>query len=371
MRDISGNNVNLTLPTPGDTLSLSGSKALVVDGVSPTVINVTSSANNSSYNVGDTLDIIVQFDENMIVGTASLGCGDVLISSLPYTHSFYNTGQGNNWDVSGSDNEDVAYTLHLSEATTISVTTCNSGTNYDTKLQIFTANGQCVGTSAGYYNDDYSCSYNGLYATLPNCQLSAGTYYIVVDGYSTRNGNYTVSVEDITSRATTEVSNYDPQYEIDKLLNDGYQQWEIRDIIADQDVDEPVYSFSRTGTGIPQLTLETGSIDGVATYYSGDGNDSLAFQYIVGMGQNSNDLDYVSTTALELNGGTISDAAGNTATLTLPTPGALRSLGANKDIVIDGGVPQVTNVTSSVSDGNYITGAVSYTHLTLPTIYSV
>ena len=358
MRDISGNDVNLTLPIPGDTLSLSGSKALVVDGVSPTVINVTSSADNGSYNVGDTLDIIVQFDENMTVGTASLGCGDVLITSLPYTHSFYNTGQGNNWDVSGSDNEDVAYTLHLSEATTISVTTCNSGTNYDTKLQIFTANGQCVGTSAGYYNDDYSCSYSGLYATLPNCQLSAGTYYIVVDGYSTRNGNYTVSVEDITSRATTEVSNYDPQYEIDKLLNDGYQQWEIRDIIADQDVDEPVYSFSRTGTGIPQLTLETGSIDGVATYYSGDGNDSLAFQYIVGMGQNSNDLDYVSTTALELNGGTISDAAGNTAALTLPTPGALRSLGANKDIVIDGGVPQVTNVTSSVSDGNYITGDV-------------
>ena len=76
------------------------------------------------------------------------------------------------------------------------------------------------------------------------------------------------------------------------------------------------------------------------------------------MGQNSNDLDYVSTTALELNGGIISDAAGNTATLTLPTPGALRSLGVNKDIVIDGGVPQVTNVTSSVSDGNYITGDV-------------
>ena len=189
--------------------------------------------------------------------------------------------------MSGSDNADVAYTLHLSEATTISVTTCNNGTNYDSKLQIFTANGQCVGTSAGYYNDDYSCSYNGLYATLPSCQLSAGTYYIIVDGYSSRNGNYTVSVEDISGRATAEGSDYDSQYEIDKLLEDGYQEWEIRDMIADQDVDEPVYSFSRTGTGIPQLTLETGSIDGIATYNSGDGSTSLSFRYVVEMGQNS------------------------------------------------------------------------------------
>ncbi len=358
IRDASGNNVNLALPNPGDSLSLSGSKSLVVDGVLPSVINVTSSMNNGFYNVGDTLDISVQFNENMTVETASLGCGDFLITSFPYTHSYYNTGQENNWDVSGSDNADVAYTLHLSEATTISVTTCNSGTNYDSKLQIFTANGQCVGTSAGYYNDDYSCSYNGLYATLPNCQLSAGTYYIIVDGYSTSNGNYTVSVEDISSRVTADSdgNDYDSQYEINKLLGDGYQEWEIRDMVAEQNVDEPVYSFSRTGTGIPQLTLETGSIDGIATYNSGDGSTSLSFRYVVEMGQNSNDLDYVSTTALELNGGIITDAAGNTATLTLPTPGGIGSLGANKDIVIDGGVPQVTSVTSSVADGNYITG---------------
>ena len=122
-----------------------------------------------------------------------------------------------------------------------------------------------------------------------------------MDGYSSRNGNYTVSVEDISDRATADAGDYDSQYEIDKLLEDGYQEWEIRDMIANQDVDEPVYSFSRTGTGIPQLTLETGSIDGIATYNSGDGSTSLSFRYVVEMGQNSNDLDYVSTTALELN----------------------------------------------------------------------
>ena len=42
---------------------------------------------------------------------------------------------------------------------------------------------------------------------------------------------------------------------------------------------------------------------------------------------NKADLDYTSTGALTLNGGTIADLAGNTATLTLASPGAAGSLG--------------------------------------------
>jgi len=52
-------------------------------------------------------------------------------------------------------------------------------------------------------------------------------------------------------------------------------------------------------------------------------------------GDTSADLDYVATNSLALNSGTITDSAGNNATLTLPTPGAANSLGANKAIVID------------------------------------
>ena len=40
-----------------------------------------------------------------------------------------------------------------------------------------------------------------------------------------------------------------------------------------------------------------------------------------------------------------SDALGNNATLTLPSPGAAGSLGANKDIAIDGIAPTVSNAT--------------------------
>ncbi|MDD5581082.1 MAG: cadherin domain-containing protein [Methylobacter sp.] len=53
-------------------------------------------------------------------------------------------------------------------------------------------------------------------------------------------------------------------------------------------------------------------------------------------GDTAADLDYSSTTALSLNGGTIVDSSTSlTAILTLATVGAANSLGANKDIVID------------------------------------
>ena len=59
------------------------------------------------------------------------------------------------------------------------------------------------------------------------------------------------------------------------------------------------------------------------------------FKYTVQAGDASADLDYVATTSLSLNGGTIKNYNGNiSAVLTLPSPGASGSLGANKAIVI-------------------------------------
>jgi hypothetical protein len=97
-----------------------------------------------------------------------------------------------------------------------------------------------------------------------------------------------------------------------------------------------------TSGGTPYITLETGTTDSNASYVSGSGSATLIFNYTVAAGDNSADLDYVATTSLALNGGTIKDtAADNVATLTLPTPGAEGSLGANKDIVIDTTAPTV------------------------------
>ncbi|WP_323922770.1 beta strand repeat-containing protein, partial [Aeromonas caviae] len=95
------------------------------------------------------------------------------------------------------------------------------------------------------------------------------------------------------------------------------------------------FSEAVTVSGTPQLTLETGATDRTINYVSGSGSNTLTFNYTVQAGDTSADLDYLSAGALGLNGGTILDAAGNNATLTLPTPGGAGSLGANEAIVID------------------------------------
>ena len=109
-------------------------------------------------------------------------------------------------------------------------------------------------------------------------------------------------------------------------------------------------------TGTPQLTLETGTTDRTANYAGGNGSVTLIFNYVVQAGDTSSDLDYVNTTALALNGGTINDPGANAAVLTLPTPGTTGSLGLNKAIMIDTTAPTVTNVDSSNADGSYTTG---------------
>jgi hypothetical protein len=109
------------------------------------------------------------------------------------------------------------------------------------------------------------------------------------------------------------------------------------------------FSEAVTVTGTPQLTLETGTNDTVVNYASGNGTTTLTFNYRVRDGDSSSDLDYKATDSLALNGGTIKSSVGIDATLTLSSPGAAGSLGANKALVIDGVAPVITSVTSNGS----------------------
>ncbi|MDP4092783.1 MAG: Ig-like domain-containing protein [Bacillota bacterium] len=111
-----------------------------------------------------------------------------------------------------------------------------------------------------------------------------------------------------------------------------------------------------TVTGTPQLTLETGTTDRTLNYMSGSGTNTLTLIYTVQPGDTSSDLDYISTTALALNGGSIKDAAGNDAVLTLATPGTTGSIGANKSIVIDT-IASTVNSVSVPSSGTYPSGS--------------
>ncbi len=111
-------------------------------------------------------------------------------------------------------------------------------------------------------------------------------------------------------------------------------------------------------TGTPQLTLETGTTDVVLNYASGSGTDTLIFNYTVASGHTSADLEYVSSSSLALNGGTIKSLSGlDDAVLTLPAPGVGSSLGVNKDIILDAVAPAITSITSTTADGTYGVGS--------------
>ena len=95
--------------------------------------------------------------------------------------------------------------------------------------------------------------------------------------------------------------------------------------------------------GTPTLTLNDG---GTATYSGGSGSNTLTFSYTVGAGQNTSAL---AATAVNLNGGTIKDGAGNAASLSLT---GLTQTGPQ----IDTTPPTVSSVTATA--GDYDTGQV-------------
>ncbi|NGF57534.1 T9SS type B sorting domain-containing protein [Parapedobacter sp. SGR-10] len=166
-------------------------------------------------------------------------------------------------------------------------------------------------------------------------------------GYAGGTGNdFVLNSPDITAPTITSVTS--------STANGTYK---IGDVISVQvNFDETV-----NVSGTPRLTLETGTTDRTVDYVSGTGTSTLTFTYTIQAGDESVDLDYAATTALALNSGSIQDLAGNNATLTLFAPGAAGSLGANKDIVVDGVRPTATLV---VTDAALSAGETSLVTIT-------
>ncbi len=129
---------------------------------------------------------------------------------------------------------------------------------------------------------------------------------------------------------------------VDSTKSNGtYTSGEVIDI-------DVTFSNNVNVTGSPVLLLETGPTDRNAVYSpdadANDGDAITTFRYTVSSTDSSIDLDYVSTTALSLNGGMITGAVGD-ALLDLPMPGASGSLGDSKNIQIDAvGSPTLVSI---------------------------
>ena len=116
---------------------------------------------------------------------------------------------------------------------------------------------------------------------------------------------------------------------------------------------EPVVVVITGGT--PTLPLNTtGGTAGAAVYHSGSGSASLEFRYTVGTDHESGDLDLSSTaTALSLNDGTIKDVPGNNADLDLSGLTGADRLADQANLAVDGKIPAVTGVASPNASRTY------------------
>ncbi|MFC1767888.1 hypothetical protein ACFLZ2_05010 [Candidatus Margulisiibacteriota bacterium] len=286
IQDAATNNAVLTLPAPGGAGSLAGNKSIVIDTTGPAVSNVTSTKTNDTYTVGANMLISVTFDKIVTVvgGPPSL----TLDSGGTAT---YNSGSGTStifFDYTvgaGQDSADL-------DATTLNL------------------NGATIQDGIG----------NDAVLSLP-APGAAGSLSLNKDIAIDTTGPI---VSNITSTA----------------INQTYGVAAVIPITVTFDTPAVV----NTSGGTPILGLNSGG-GAVAFYNSGSGSTDLIFNYTVGVGQSTSDLDYSSANALVLGGGTIKDAVGNDANPMLPNPGASGSLGLNKDIAIDSDAPTIESVT--------------------------
>ncbi len=290
----------LTLASPGATGSISNTKSIVIDTTAPTVTGVTSTTANGSYGVGSVITITMAWSKPVVVtgtpalalnsgGTADYASGNGT-STLTFTYTV----------AAGQNSAKLDYT-------STAALTLNGGTIFDT-------------------------------VTNPN----AAVLTLAAPGAAGSISNTKSIVIDTTAPTVTGVTS--------TTANGSYGVGSVITITM-------AWSKPVVVTGTPALALNSG---GTADYASGNGTSTLTFTYTVAAGQNSSKLDYTSTTALTLNGGTIFDTVTNpnAAVLTLAAPGAAGSISNTKSIVIDTTAPTVTGVTSTTANGSYGVGSV-------------
>ena len=153
-------------------------KMLLIEQSTPT-INSGNIMSNSARQGGDT------FADAVAITFPYNGTGTTVGYANDYgpfddnSNMVCDFGFSSSWGLAG----DVVYKLTLLESVNIAIN--SFGSDYDTALGVYDSSN----TALVLANDDY----NGLQSYL-ECDLSPGTYYIVVDGYMSDEGNYEIAV---------------------------------------------------------------------------------------------------------------------------------------------------------------------------------
>ncbi|MCU4121977.1 Ig-like domain-containing protein [Variovorax sp. N23] len=294
--------------TAGNASAASAGRTITIDTTAPAVNSVAVPANNTYYS-GDALDFTVNFNEAVIVDTTGGTPRIAMVVGATTRYASYVAG-------SGSSALIFRYTVVNgdtdSNGITVGALSLNGGSLRDTAGNDATTTLNSVGSTVTVLVDGSQPSVTAIGASTADGSYGAGAVI-------------TITV-DFSSAVTVDTSG-----------------------------------------GTPTLALGSG---GSATYTGGSGSSTLSFSYVVAAGQNSADLDYSASSALALNGATITEVGGaqRSASVVLATPGTAGSLGANKNIVIDTAAPTTTVADAAFSADSGSSGSDFVTNTAAQTI---
>ena len=103
--------------------------------------------------------------------------------------NLHNSNRGKSNRV-GNPSSDYVMELNMTNSDTVIISTCNPGTNFDTYLRIYFDRN--LNTLLAE-NDDSNDNICGYYSEITT-SLAAGTYYIVVEGFSNEEGDFELSM---------------------------------------------------------------------------------------------------------------------------------------------------------------------------------
>ena len=364
IQDAATNDADLTLNSIGSTTGV------LVDAVAPTITSVGVPA-NGYYQTGQNLDFTVNFDENVTVtGTPTM---PITIGATPVNASYISgsgtgalvfryTVQAGEQDLDGisvgsalalsggtirdaaTNNADLTlnsvgstsnvFVYSIVPAVTISTTApalVNAGftltVTFTEAVTGFTA-GDVTATNATVSN--LATSDNITY-TLDVTPTADGAVTLQVPAASAvnvaGNGNTASNTLSRTYDATAPVVTT-----VAVPTNGYYKTGGILTFTVN-------FSENVTVTGTPYLEVVIGSTTRNATYVSGSGTSALVFRYTVVSGEE--DMNGITLGALQLNGGTIKDAATNNAVLTL------NGVPATTGVRVHTAIPSVTLTTTA------------------------
>ncbi|TDQ73713.1 MBG domain-containing protein [Sphingobacterium yanglingense] len=259
--------------------------AITVNSINPKVISVSASTANGTYKIDDVITLTVTFDQTVMVNNGG-GIPTLLLETGAIDREAnYVSGTGGDiltfsYKVQAADiSADLDYTS--TTALALNGAAIKNVHGDDAILTLPTPG------SAGSLGANSSIVIDGIVPTVTSVTVPANGYYLL-----NQNLDFTVNFSEAV------------------ILN--------------------------TVGGTPLISLTIGGQTTSANYLSGSGSSALVFRYTVATGLE--DHDGIAVGALSLNGGTISDIAGNNAVLTL------NSVGDTRGVKVDSKPPVVSGV---------------------------